>query len=108
MFKYTFNLNGFRWNIVFTENEPLLLVNNRICKGSIAYKTRTIYVDCRITKDSIKRVLAHELTHAILYDTQIHVKEQYSEEDVCEFCALYAAKISAISKNCIRKYFKKV
>lgn len=98
------NVNGFLWNIMFTEDEPLLLVNNHRCKGSIVYKSRTIYIDSSVNKTSMKRILAHELTHAVLYDTQMCLKEEYNEEDMCEFCGLYATVIHNITRNCIKKF----
>lgn len=103
---YTFKINDFTWNVIFTEDESLLLVKNKVCKGSILYKTRTIYVDKRISIDSIRRVLGHELAHAFMYDTQITCIPPYDEEDICEFVALYNQQIYKIIEKILRKLKK--
>lgn len=98
-----FKINDFKWEVIPTTDESLLLVNNKVGKGSIVYKTRTIYIDSRITVDSARRVLGHELTHAFMYDTQITCIPPYEEEDICEFVALYNQKIYKIVKKVLRE-----
>lgn len=100
----SFSINTFSWTIEFTNNESLLLVNNKVCKGSIVYKTRTIYIDNRISLDSVRRALGHELAHAFMYDTQVNCVMPYDEEDICEFVALYNQKIYKIIEKVLRKF----
>lgn len=104
---YTFKINDCTWNIVPTQDESLLLVNNKVGKGSIVYRTRTIYIDSRISLDNVRRVLGHELTHAFMYDTQIACIPPYDEEDMCEFVAIYNQKIYRIIDKFIRKHKKR-
>lgn len=103
---YTFKINDCTWNIVLTQDESLLLVNNMVGKGSIVYRTRTIYIDNRISLDNIRRVLGHELAHAFMYDTQAVCIPPYTEEDICEFVSIYNQKIYRIIDRFIRKHKK--
>ena len=50
----------------------------------------------------INETLCHELSHAFLNETQIEIKETFSEENLCEFIGMYSKKICEIAD----KYFK--
>lgn len=93
--KISFKLLLGIWNLEITDDAKKLLVNNKKCGGSIVYKERTIYIDSSLTND-FQRVLMHELTHAILYETQLQLSDSYSEEDMCEFVGKYGKLICDI------------
>lgn len=61
--------------------------------GMTHYMTKDIYINNELHKDDIDEVLIHELTHAVLSETQIKESHKYSEEDVCDLMGKYARVI---------------
>lgn len=87
-------VNSSKWNVVMTDSaEELRDRNGHICKGTTSYKNRKIYLDFRVSREDLLHIIKHELTHIYIYETQIELKERYSEEDICEFVAIYGARI---------------
>ena len=104
MKKLTIRVNGYPWDIVFTsDNKNLIDRNGHICKGLVSYKEKIIYVDRNVPREDIKHILKHELTHIYLYKTQLYVKETFSEEDICEFVAIYGSKIHNKVNNIMKR-----
>lgn len=73
--------------------DSTLLVDGKRCRGATHFYNRKIYIDKNLEATDKKQVLLHELAHAILYDTQLELKDEYSEENLCEFIALYGETI---------------
>ena len=91
------------WNIVLTEDKKQLLLNGTLCKGVVNYKDITIFIDKSITSSQLERLIPHELAHIVIYVTQFQRKDIFTEEDLCDFMALYGSYISKKSKEVIRK-----
>ena len=91
------------WNIVLTDDKRHLILNGTLCKGVVSYKDYTIYVDSSITSKQLERLIPHELTHIVLYITQICRKDTFTEEDLCELLALYGKYIVRKSREIINK-----
>ena len=100
--KISFKLLLGIWNLEITDDAEKLLVNNKKCGGSIVYKERTIYIDSSLTND-FQRVLLHELTHAVLYETQLQLSNSYTEEDMCEFVGKYGGLIWSVYLNIVEE-----
>ena len=97
------------WNIVITNNKKDLINNEgHLCKGIVKYKDNIIYIDEEILerKNDLYHLLKHELTHIFLYETQIELKETYSEENLCELVALYSDDIIRKARLILRKLKK--
>ena len=97
----TFEINNTTWKVELTEKDENLMVKGKRCKGCIVYKDNTIYIDKNITKDNQLYVLRHEMSHAVIYETQIELKEVYSEECLCEMVAMYGEFIITKAKEII-------
>lgn len=102
-------VNDNNWKVAVTRDYKLLLdKNGHICKGVTSYKNRTIFIDPRMPKESFLRVLRHELGHTYLYETQININDNFTEEDVCEFIAIYGDKIVSKARSIYKKYISGV
>lgn len=97
-------VNNQTWKIKEVPYESgKLVVNGTFRQGTTHFHTQTIYLSNDLLEDRKREVLLHELTHCFLYATQAYVdKENFTEEEVCEFVALYGAKVTDI----MRKYFE--
>ena len=84
---------GVIWKIILTEDKEPLRANGKFCKGCTHYKDAEIYIYKDTSKRDRRRLLAHELGHAYLYETQVELKEHYTEEDMCEFLAKFGERI---------------
>lgn len=99
-----FLMNNQSWEIKeVPEDSGKLFVQGSFHQGSTHFDTQTLYLLDSLTKDRKREVLMHELTHCILYATQVYYqKDSFSEEEVCELMALYGAKAADI----MREYFR--
>lgn len=94
MVDYNLKINNLEWciKLVPTRNRNLVVENNE-CFGSCNYTELTIYLDDSLQYSRIKQTLSHELTHAYLHSYMIEMKENYNEENICEFVSLYSQHI---------------
>lgn len=88
-----FDIKGSFWNVILTKDKKALRVNGKVCAGATHYREQTIYIDKGLKLSQTIRVLIHELTHVVIYLTQVSPKDIYTEEDVCEVMALYGGYI---------------
>ena len=91
------------WTVILTTSPKDLVVNNQKCKGSILYKDSVIFLDSNTSEKDRKRILRHELSHAWLYETQISLRDNYNEEDLCEFMAIYGSLIEEMANDILAK-----
>ena len=96
-------INNLTWTIheVDTRNAELV-VNGAQCFGVCKHYTQEIIIDESLKDDAKLQVLKHELTHAFVRCHLLDYKESYTEEDLCEFVALYAEQINNIAKEYMR------
>ena len=79
------------WNVFFADpHAPELFVDNTARMGTTWPARCEIYISNEIKGNRLKRTLAHELVHALIESSQIVKSESYTEEDLCEFMAIYA------------------
>ena len=101
---YYYKVHNIRYMVVFMDISDR--TNN---KSYIQYSTRIIYINNTLPHiETIKHCLIHEITHSYIYETQIQLKEPYSEEDLCELMAIYAEDIIKQTNTIIKKYKKAV
>lgn len=99
---FEFKLLLSKWKICRTDEREKLLVDGKLCKGSIHYRAREIYISDDIFNDDLGKVIRHELSHAVLYETQLNLNTTYSEEDLCEFMAKYGEFITSKTNEIIK------
>ena len=96
-------INNLIWEIVIAPStNPELIVNGEAVAGATWPMQQKIYLSADLTKDTVKNVIAHELTHAFLFSTQIKPvadaeEERYSEEEMCNFVSLYGDQIFTLT-----------
>lgn len=89
------------WELEYTEDTEKLTVKGVLGQGSVHYRQRKIYIDERLNLQDREKVIRHELTHVVLYETQIRLVDSYSEEDICEFMAKFGRYINTLVNNII-------
>lgn len=105
------DLNGQKWRVCVVDvHDPSLLLDGELRRGCTWLNLQKIYLSNELDERTAPRVIAHELTHATLYATQIKdlgnsTVENFTEEDVCEFVALYGAQIADIAQDLMKKLF---
>ena len=104
-------LNGQKWVVCGVDaHNPGLLLDGEFRRGCTWWNAQKIYLSNELDERTAYKVIAHELTHATLYATQIKdlgnsTAENFTEEDVCEFTALYGSQIADIAKDLMKKLF---
>lgn len=90
------------WVVTVVPNgDHMLNVQGTACRGSTHFETRKIYLSCELLEPDMRIVLMHELTHAVLFDTQIESKEGYTEENMCDFVGMYGKYITDAANKII-------
>lgn len=96
-------INGFEWEILEVSATDCNLNVGGASFGTTLIHYQKIYLDKDLAPLLKRKVLRHELSHAFLYCYLLDRKEEYSEEEVAEFVALYSPQILDICN----KYFEK-
>lgn len=93
-------INGTTWNIkeVDTRSQELNINGNQ-CYGTCKYHTQEICLDSSLKKSKKYQTLKHELAHAFISCHLLEQKKSYSEEEMCEYVALYADNIVEIASH---------
>lgn len=92
------------WSIIeVAGSDSSLFIDGKHCRGATHYFNREIYINKDLTPEDKKQTLIHELVHATLYDTQIELKEEYSEENLCDFVAMYGEGVVRVAEDYLRK-----
>lgn len=103
-------LNGIEWNVIKIEETNPFLVDrsNVLTVGTTDPTTRTIFISKALHGDFEKRVVAHEIGHAICFSygllNEIHkcCKRKYwieMEEFICNFVADYGEQIWELTRD---------
>ena len=96
-------INRLNWTIKEVETRSAeLVVNGNQCFGVCKHYTQEIIIDKTLKDDAKYQILKHELTHAFIRCFLIELKESYTEEDLCEFVALYSEQINDLAKKYIK------
>lgn len=79
-----------------------LFLDGGYCMGVCYYSEREIYVNKELNLEVKTETLLHELTHAFLDTLQLSKKEEYNEEEVCEFVGKYSHEIQRIANRLLK------
>lgn len=104
--KFYVDINKLNWTIEEVDTRSAeLIVDNKSCFGVCKYLTQEIFIDASLKEDKKCQTLKHELTHAFLYCHLLEKKENYTEEELCEFVAIYSDEIIRIANECSNMFF---
>jgi hypothetical protein len=93
-----------KWDVFFTDaHDPELVVDGTYRMGTTWPARYEIYISNEIKGDRLKRILSHELVHALIESSQIVKSESYTEEDLCEFMAIYAKPLAEFVDSLFNK-----
>lgn len=99
-------LNNQMWKVFIVDSHhPGLVLGSDVCRGSTWSGKQTIYFSNELTKVNALRVIIHELTHATLSATQMSIPEEFTEEQLADFFALYGEQIVEAAKKLERWAF---
>lgn len=102
--KYLTLTPGNTWRVLEVPgSDSMLLVGDTRCRGTTHYYHQSIYLDEGMLPNDKRRTLMHELSHAFLYLTQLNSKDNYTEEELCEFVSIYGDYIHKLADE----YFDK-
>ena len=87
-------------------NDPKLSYKGSPAWGLTYYKIKSIYIDKELAKDHKLEVIRHELTHAVIFETQLSEHKKYNEEDMCELVARYGKIIVELAEKVSNKLNK--
>ena len=88
------SLNKQKWMVkIVDSHHEGLVAGTGVCRGCTWCGKQTIYLSNELEESTALKVITHELVHATLVATQMSVPEEFSEEQVADFFALYGAQI---------------
>lgn len=70
--------------------------------GLTMYFEDAIYIVNDLSRSEILRVLRHELTHAVIHETQLTEGACYDEEAVCELMARFAPLVCELADEVMK------
>ena len=95
---YEIHIAGQRWTVrLVNSHDPNLIINGDVCLGTAWPAKMEIYISNELTGDRALRTIRHELAHAFLNATQCFHNETFTEEEVCDFVAIWAKDIVPVS-----------
>lgn len=82
------------WQIYLAKpHDPELFVNGESLQGACWCGHSKIFISDELDDAALKRTLIHEIAHAVLYMSQLEVSETFSEEQLCNFMAIYGKMV---------------
>lgn len=97
-----------KWKVceVPTDSEKLLWKNAAPAWGMTWYREKSIYIDKELPKDQKIDTIRHELTHAVIFETQFAHNKKYNEEDLCDLMGIYGKIINDLADKVYNKFVK--
>lgn len=86
------NVNGYKWNIIFTRNPNDLKINGVVHLGVTDKIKKIVYLNDNLNGDLLRKVLIHELTHVWMYSYGYFIDRE-TEEFLCSFVDTYAQDV---------------
>lgn len=98
-----FEINNIEWQIFELDGlDTRLSANGEYCSGVCAFDKKAIYLHKDTTKTYKYKILLHELSHAFINDCLLSKPKKFTEEEVCEFTALYSQTIIELADEYFR------
>lgn len=93
----TFEINGVRWSVLTVPHfsDCLRRSDGSFTVGVTDNTTRTVCLSNRLTGAFKRKVLIHELCHAVCLSRDIHIPLE-QEEFLCDFVASYGDEVFGI------------
>lgn len=100
--------NGEEWEIHFVSpiHPQLLMGNGKYGLGVCDDVTKEIYINKDLNNHYMKKVLAHELTHAAAFSYNVILSYE-EHEFLADFVATHGNKIIQLTDNLFKNYKKK-
>ena len=92
-----FTINGINWNLIFVNNSsPNLLRSDGTTSLAVTdWNRKSIFVSLAPKGAYLRRIITHEITHAICFSYGITLSLE-QEERLCDFVATYGDEIFEI------------
>ena len=88
------SLNKQKWTVkIVDSHHEGLVADTSVCRGCTWCGKQIIYLSNELDESNALRVIIHELVHATLAATQMSIPEEFNEEQMADFFALYGAQI---------------
>lgn len=102
-----FKIREYIYEIMFVDEFDDLLIdplNKDIYHfGICSWKKQKIYIADSLNKLMTRRVIIHEITHAVLEAYGFHAhRNDFDDEDICEFMSVYAVEIVSLCDNFLK------
>lgn len=93
-----FIINGEKWRVIFvySRHPALLKPNGDFAIGACDDFSKTIYLSNNLSGEYLKRVLCHEITHAVMFSFNIEMP-LVQEELFAELTATFGEEIIKIT-----------
>jgi len=93
-----------KWTVrEVSSDDPKLTYRGKQSWGMTYFKTKEIYIDEEMSPDRKIEVIRHELTHAVIFDTQFAETKKYTQEDLCDLMGIYGKIICEIADKIMKK-----
>ena len=88
-------INGENWNIIICEpcNASLYTSTGDCALGVCDDNLKTIYIQSGLSREKMRKVLCHELTHAAMFSYNV-ILDYWTEELVADLIATYGEQIA--------------
>lgn len=81
-------INNIEWYVISVpKNDDNLWLEEKYHMGVTDFYNRKIYIDNSLALINKKYVLTHEITHALLCSYGFQLKDEFNQEELCEFVA---------------------
>lgn len=107
MFKTTIKVNDVTYQLVITDQYDSFIKNDGLF-GEIVYDTLTIYIKDSLCDESKRRVMIHELCHALLNSQGRLYSNSFDREDLCEMFAWNAETLINLRDKVWKEYTESI
>lgn len=97
-------IRGYDYSVEYvSHNSPELFVDGEQRFAVCSYLKQIIFVRDDLRSEMKRRVLAHEITHAVIeaYGHYAH-RDNFDAEDICEFMAVYGQEVMRLTEEAMR------
>ncbi len=97
-------INAIGWEVFKVDaNHAGLYVNGEACVGTTWPAKAQIYIADNQSPGKMLLTIRHELVHAYINSTQIREPRKCTEEDICEFVAMYADAVLSLAEKIFKE-----
>lgn len=100
----TIKINRTEWKVFFVDKTHAQLADEsgeQIAYGITLPRECEIYIDNGLPKGMMRKIVTHELVHAIAFSYGVNL-EHATEEDICDFIGIYFDVLKPIRKAVLK------